>query len=445
MKLLEDVYKARSEREKLYEDLHNDPIDLDSILGLMIDTIHDSYIGRPAKRLRFTANEYRTYILSHHRYNTLTLEMLVRAMHQFAGDMADRRLRFYCDDWVDYKNYRASFRVRAFEDCLYVTSAEPETGLVPGDKILKMQRLKPDDVRQITRHNCFYSREKERELWGGYLRMVNNAEVEHADGTKETITLKKLPACEEKYTTEFRMPGENAYLLLEEMDYGKLSALLEAHKSEIEQAQKLIIDLRRNIGGDEECAELLLPYIADKAYKTSELECDEGHYTLFSKQNCELRYVLLKNLRESVEDSETLALIDAEIEKYVKNNGKGAVFIPPVDDGSVIVPAAKAPAKTVILTDTFCENEAERLVLMAQHAGAKVKVIGRPTMGTLDYFDTVTMALNSHMTLTYPISATKAAYEGRGIAEKGLPVDEYIPWTPAEIEKDVILERALEI
>ena len=66
-------------------------------------------------------------------------------------------------------------------------------------------------------------------------------------------------------------------------------------------------------------------------------------------------------------------------------------------------------------------------------------------MGTLDTFDPITVRLNAHMTIAYPIAMTAASHDGRGIAGKGLPVDRYIPWTPAEIPEDILLREALEV
>lgn len=80
---------------------------------------------------------------------------------------------------------------------------------------------------------------------------------------------------------------------------------------------------------------------------------------------------------------------------------------------------------------------------LCKRCGGKVTVIGRPTMGTLDYFDPITVALHDKMTLSYPIRMTPAAYEGRGTSEKGLSVDEYIPWTSKEIFQDILLDRAM--
>lgn len=96
-----------------------------------------------------------------------------------------------------------------------------------------------------------------------------------------------------------------------------------------------------------------------------------------------------------------------------------------------------------MLTDTFCENEGESFSALCRRCGSKVVTLGRPTMGTLDYFDPITVALNEHMSLSYPIAMSVDAYEGRGIAEKGLPVDRYVPWTPEEIRRDVLLNEAL--
>lgn len=445
MELIDRVTAKRKERDELYEELRKAPIDLDEIFNAMVTTLRDNYIGFNAKRLYFTANEYRTYILSHHRYNKLTLQMLVRALHQFTADMHDRHLVFRCEDWVDYKNVRADFRVRAYEDALYVSSADEGCGLAPGDKIVAVQSMTPEAVRRLTRHNCFYSRDKERELWGGYLRMADNVTVEREDGSEEKISLRHSAEWEESYAAEFKLLGSAAYLRLEHLDYDVVSELIEESLPEIAGAEKLIIDLRRNIGGDADAAYALLPYVVDREYKLSELINDEGRYTNFTAANCELRYKLLSDFRETLTDSEYTAEVDRLLRLYTENYGKGIVFVPPEPmEELVIKPAASAPKSVLVLTDTFCENEGESFVSMLKRAGAKVKLIGRPTMGTLDYFDNITVKLNEHMSLSYPISETKAAHDGCGIAEKGIGVDEYIPWTPAEIKTDIILKRALE-
>jgi hypothetical protein len=165
MELTNRVIRAREEEEKLYEELHENPVDLDEVFQTFVNTVHYNYVGFEQKRLYFTPAEYHTYVYSRYRFNSLTMEMLVRSLHQFIGDMHDRHLTFHCEDWVDYKNLAMKYRVRAYEDRLYVTEADPETGLTPGDQILEVQHMTPDRVRKYTRNNCFYSRIPEREGW----------------------------------------------------------------------------------------------------------------------------------------------------------------------------------------------------------------------------------------------------------------------------------------
>ena len=477
MELVERVRKAREYEEALYGELRDHPIDLDDLFDAVVKTIHYNYVGYEHKKQYFTPAEYHTYVFSHYRYGTLTVEMLVRSLHQFAGDMHDRHLTFYCDDWIDYRNLAASYRVRASKDVLYVTQADPDTGLVPGDKILKVQGMTPEKVRRLTRHNCFFSREPERELWGGYLRMAQSLTVEHADGSQETMKIKLSLLAEQTLTIEEQYPvlfamypdssgaSKTAYIRLERMHPKAINDLCAEHSSELENADKLILDLRRCIGGEEGAGWNLFPLLLDHEEKLSNLIADEGSYVLCTRNNCDIRLSLLKSAREQIISSletekaarpepdsemlssyqEQLAIIDDQIRFYKENYAKGLIFAEPepIED-EVLSPAAKAPGKIVILLDTFCENEGEQFAAMCRRCGSKVQIAGRPSMGTLDYYDPIRLKVHEHMILSYPIRMTKAAFEGRGISEKGIQPDIYIPWTPEEIERDVIRGRFLD-
>jgi hypothetical protein len=230
------------------------------------------------------------------------------------------------------------------------------------------------------------------------------------------------------------------------MDYDRIEAMLQEHGEEIAASKKLILDLRKNMGGDEYAGTLLFPYLVDQTRTYQELLQDEGCYVNFTALNCERRYDTLEACKKGLTDEEEIAMLEAEQKFYQDHYGHGMEFVPAEQgEDETYEPAAPHLEKIILLTDTFCEKEGEQFVAMAQRCGKKVVTIGRPTMGTLDYFDPIHMVLNEHMTLSYPIRMTKAAYEGRGISEKGLPVDEYISWTPEEIKTDVILKRAREM
>ena len=447
MELTEREERKRAAHRNLYAPLQAEPIDLDEIFAVMIDSIRYDYVGYERSRRRFTPTEYRTYILSHHRYNTLTLQMLARALHQFAADMHDRHLVFHCDDWIDYRNTDLPFRVRAQRDCLWVTEAEEESPLAPGDRIVSVQGMTPEQIRRYMRGNSFYSEEPERELWGGYLRMANAVEIEKADGSRETVKLPALPAKERDYPITLSRPAPDTLCLrLERMDREAMEELLAEHEGEIAGCKKLILDLRRCVGGVEDACWPLLPYLLDKPRTLAELLNDKGSYVNCTRTNCELRYRQLSAYEETLSDPEERAFLAEERRFYLDNYGKGLRFKAPEAGESPLVEAAEqAPEQIVMLTDTFCENEGEQFAAMVQRCGGKIRTIGRPTMGTLDTFDPITVALNEHMTLSYPIAMSVEAYEGRGVADKGLPVEEYIPWTPAEIGEDRLLQRALEL
>ena len=98
--------------------------------------------------------------------------------------------------------------------------------------------------------------------------------------------------------------------------------------------------------------------------------------------------------------------------------------------------------KIVILSDTWCEYAGETFIRLCKKS-PRVTVLGRPTMGNIDYCNPVSILYEGRFTFTYPMSKTKAAMEGRGLSGKGVPVDVYVPWTPAECTEDILLAKAL--
>ena len=277
--------------------------------------------------------------------------------------------------------------------------------------------------------------------------MAPSVEVEHADGRTETLKLPFFPAEETEYPIDFRSFGtDTAYLKLERMDRAAMDRLLEDHEEEIAQSRKLILDLRRCVGGDEDACWDLLPYLVDHETGLNALLAEEGSYVNCTKTNCELRYRVLSDYEKTLSDPEQISLAAQERRFYLDNYGRGLCFKPadPFEDVP-IRPAESAPEKIVLITDSFCEDEGEQFAAMVQRCGRKIVTVGRPTMGTLDTFDPITVRLNAHMTLSYPIAMSAAAHEGRGIAGKGLPVDRYLPWTPAEIGEDILLREALAV
>ncbi len=446
MELVERVEHEMNRKKLMYTELQESPIDLDELYRGIVGAVHHDYVGFERKRRYFMPNESRTYVLTNYRYGTLTMQMLARSLERFAEDMHDRNLRFYCDDWIDYKNLAVKYEVRAYGEFLYVTKAAPETGLVPGDKIVTVQRKTPEATRQLLRGSAFYSSVQEREIWDSYLKMAPSLEVEHRDGTSEHMRLPLWPEEKVERQISFQTLEKNtAYLRAEYFDSAAINRILEEHTGDIAHAQKLIIDLRRCAGGEEDALYGLLPYIVDKDKTMEEIYGDTGSFALCTENNCERRYSVLSAFRETLTDKDEIEILNEEMTFWRDNYGKGLVFCPPEPVDGAVTAAEQAPDKVLILTDTRCENEGERFVDICGRCGGKVSVIGRPTMGTLDTFDCITLALNDHMRLSYPIRETTAAHDGKGISEIGIQPDIYVPWTPDEIDTDVILRTAMSL
>ncbi len=91
------------------------------------------------------------------------------------------------------------------------------------------------------------------------------------------------------------------------------------------------------------------------------------------------------------------------------------------------------------MIDTWCENEVEQCIRIAKQQG-RVKLIGRPTMGNVDYLNPITVRYNNY-TFTYPISKTEEAKNGNGVNDNGIQPDIYVVYTVDHSIEDVLFER----
>jgi len=96
----------------------------------------------------------------------------------------------------------------------------------------------------------------------------------------------------------------------------------------------------------------------------------------------------------------------------------------------------------IVLTDTWTRDGAETLALAAKRAGAIV--IGRPTLGTVDFCGDVSYALDDRFALTWPTAMTRSAANGNGVMHRGVAPDVTIHWTPEECERDILWDTAMD-
>ncbi len=203
-----------------------------------------------------------------------------------------------------------------------------------------------------------------------------------------------------------------------------LAAALEASPF-----RALILDLRQGDGDSEEAFYPLLHWLCRRETPLGALLGQSEIFVNYTHLNCELKAAALSGMDGA----------EAYISELREKAGQGLVAESVAPEDTII--PGYAPSLRVVLTDTWCRGAGEELAMAARNAGAVL--IGRPTLGTLDYSGLVSCALDERYVLTWPTAITRDAREGRGTMGRGIQPDVCVPWTPQECAQDVLLDTAL--
>ena len=276
-----------------------------------------------------------------------------------------------------------------------------------------------------------------------------------ADGVKpaadaEAASAAGQPCCELGHVggvvvLTLRNPGDPAF-----------SEGLNSLLSEVCVAKHLVIDVRGCRGGMQEDIFPLVPFVlAPGATVTPEqLFGRPGIAMNYSRHNVDDKLKELEVLRTQAQEStsapEDLAELDElAADLQAKRGQKGVhemesaeAFYPDVQfSRSADSPAA--PARVVVLADRCTGEAAEWLVRAAKSAGYAT-VMGRATIGSLDNTCPRAVRLDDDLTLILPTATYLEALEGDPTLGRGIAPDVHIPWTPAQLSRDVELETACE-
>ena len=97
-------------------------------------------------------------------------------------------------------------------------------------------------------------------------------------------------------------------------------------------------------------------------------------------------------------------------------------------------------ANVYILSDLFCGSSGDTFVNNTKKS-PKVTVVGRATMGIVDYCNVVTKDYGDYQ-FVYSVSKMNEKYYCN---ETGVLPDIHIPWTPEHLEKDMDLAYVLNL
>lgn len=364
----------------------------------------------------------------------MTDEAFIEMVQSYLLDFGDGHLSF------DAKNAvipNRGFRVRRFEDALYVTEAPEETRLQKGDAIVEVDGMTIEAFGQL-RAKVLEDTVHERQFWNVALLYAKEILIQR-EGVSFVLPLasyERMPY-EPSYTAE-KLDDETMYMKLTDFAQEKpILDLLEQFKDELDQAANLIIDVRVNYGGNDMFYFPLLDYIfAQPTSFKSLFKEDEVMYTNYTERNCRLWINELKEYLEQELDEETEKWAHKEIALFERNAGKGLLAVE--EDTDYTIRGRSTPPNVYVLTDVTCGSSGDTFATNVKKS-PKVTVAGRATMGIVDFCNVVTQDYGDYE-FVYSVSKMNENYYTN---KTGVIPDVHIPWTPEHLERDVDLEYVL--
>lgn len=194
--------------------------------------------------------------------------------------------------------------------------------------------------------------------------------------TNEIDTQKK-----DKPEIEARMLASNIfYVKISSFKYENIDPvkkLIANNKKQIEKSKALIIDVRNNFGGTDDVYQPLLPYILTNPLRIMNVEFLSTP-TLING----LREYALQNIAKNT--LKNIQQIEDDLKEYKENLGKFILY----DGKKVTIDSIqlqlKSPKQIVILSNKNVASAGENF-LFSSRQSKKVKILGTPSMGVLDY------------------------------------------------------------
>lgn len=334
---------------------------------------------------------------------------------------------------------KPGFSVRRMEDALYVTRVEEEVPVKKGDKIVALDGLSISEAAEKY-SELLYGEINERQMWAKVLRLFDEITVENEKGRKTV----PMPLVDKRHfgePYEFRRIDENTILFRFDdfADDIPIHALIKEHEQDMKDAKNLIIDVRENAGGSDTAYFPLFDYCFGEG---EQLPDDDGDEINFTERNVDSRLKLFEEYFGMDIPEDTRKILEQMCNTLKENRGKG--FYRDNDNSvDINIIGSKKPEHVYILSDSYCGSSGDSFVENMRNS-SKVTVVGRPTMGILDYSNEAMVHYDNY-TFMYPTSRRLALDKGIVMGGKGVPVDIYIPFSEEHIHRDVDLEKVLEI
>lgn len=371
--------------------------------------------------------------MNHPKRYTVSNDMDDRAFEEviqdYLLDFGDGHLWFASKD---AKLPNRGFSVRRSGNALYVTKATREKRLDIGDEITHIDG-KDISALALQHYKRLEEELPERQRWDSIIRRSEVIQVRrNRNGENFELNLSNYdPEPYQGIYTFKRFDKETAYIQITDFAEEKsIRELIQNNQKNLSEIRYLMIDVRVNYGGNDAFYFPLLQYIFDRKTQFSELFADdEVMYTNYTERNCQLWIEALKDYMTQDLDESTMKMLEEDIKLIENNVGKGFQEVPEETDFEI--KGSSSPEHIYVLSDYYCGSSGDTFVSNVKKS-PKVTVVGRATMGIMDYFNVVTVDYGQ-FEFWYGISKMHDNYSING---KGVEPDIYIPWTPDHLAED---------
>ena len=342
------------------------------------------------------------------------------------------------------------FSVMRYNDALYIVDTAENSPLSIGDRIVGIDGKSVSEYGK--QHEAMLYGEPEARqgfAWFTLLSYAKNITAEHNGDIMELpIVLDGKWGDREKYYCK-KLRDNVAYMRLADFeDDVAIVKMYDDNDEMIRGSEYLIIDVRDNGGGNDSAYVPLFRYCLAEGETVGSLRkgaFDSGIEINYSERNCEQRLKQIESMLEQDVPVDTRNMLTKFADELRQNKGKGFVKFGTGGDANSDMPytGSKLPKKVFLITDENCASSGDAFVSDIGKCG-KVTVVGRPTMGILDYSNCSGEFYDDYV-LVYPTSRSLYLDSGVRMRRCGVPVDINIPWTPEHCRRDVDVEAVLEM
>ncbi|RPF53365.1 S41 family peptidase [Aquisalibacillus elongatus] len=410
----------------------------EQIFEEIVDIVHHDYSGCEDKEGWDEPDIYKQKI-----QQIQTNHEFVNLVEDYLADFQDPHMSFRLIG--DEKNQDVGFRVRRFNDVLYVTEIVGESRLEIGDRIIALDNKSVIDLCE-SHKKYLYEKPAERENWRPILNLHQIATVEKTTGETVEMDIRQYKKVDYKPEYSFEQLNEDtAYLKITDfLDPDAINELIKEHETSLNDSDFLIVDVRKNLGGTDSAFNELLPYIFPKGETKLEFVEDYVQFFNTTNRNADLTIQFIQEYLEQVDDPQFKKSAQSFIDDWEKNRGKGFISFEEEDPEIEPIYGKENPKKVIVLSDVYCGSAGDVFVEVCK-LSEKVTVLGRGTAGVNDYSNLARMKWDDQFELLYPTSKLRRVNDGKGMTGVGILPDIYIPWTPEHLERDVDLKKALDL